>query len=440
MGNLQQDALEILNKGLKAVDPKEALLRHLKMDGDVLRAGEKSFNLEDIGRVIVIGAGKAGASMAAGIEEILGDRVAGGMVVTKYGYTAGTCKVVVKEANHPIPDQAGVDATAGMLELLNGLTPRDLVICLISGGGSALLIQPAEGITLSDKQAMTDLLLKCGAEIGEINAVRKHLSKVKGGMLARLVYPAQVLGLILSDVIGDPLDVIASGPMSPDSSTFARCMEVIDKYKLGSSIPPAVRERLEKGAAGELEETPKSADPVFAGVHPDIIGSNYLALQGAAKAAARLGYNSLILTSFLQGEAREAARAISALAREVKHSGQPLAPPCCLILGGETTVTIHGEGLGGRNQELALAAALDIEGMKGVLILSAGTDGTDGPTDAAGAFVTGDTIKKAAQKGIFPMNYLNNNDSYHFFEALGDLIKTGPTNTNVMDLILVMVE
>ena len=294
---------------------------------------------------------------------------------------------------------------------------------------------PASPITLEEKQATTKLLLACGASIHEINAVRKHISLIKGGQLARLAYPATVISLLLSDVIGDNLDVIGSGPTAPDASTFAGVREILDRYRISQGAPISVRERIESGVRGDIAETPKPADPAFRRTQNLVVGSNRLAVDAAALEARRRGFRTMVLSTFIEGEARDVARVQAAIAKEILISGRPLKPPACVISGGETTVTLRGPGLGGRNQELALAAAIDIAGLDRVLILSAGTDGTDGPTDAAGAIADGQTLARSACDA---KQYLADNNSYRFFEPLGDLIKTGPTNTNVMDITIVL--
>ena len=311
----------------------------------------------------------------------------------------------------------------------------DLVICLISGGGSALLPLPAEGITLEEKQAVTKLLLACGAPIEHINAVRKHISRIKGGQLARLAAPAAVESLLLSDVIGDPLDVIGSGPTAPDVSTFAEVSRILDHYAIRDRVPASILDRIDRGVRGEIPETPKPGDPIFARVRNTVIGGGRLALDAAARAARALGYRTLVLSSTIQGETREIARMHAAIAREVAEHGRPVKPPACLISGGETTVTIKGAGLGGRNQEFALAAALEIHGLPNVVVFSAGTDGTDGPTDAAGAIADGQTLDRNPDAA----RYLDDNDSYRYFQPLGDLVMTGPTNTNVMDVRIMLI-
>jgi len=308
----------------------------------------------------------------------------------------------------------------------------------MSGGGSALLPLPANGLTLKDKQDTIKVLLSCGATIHEINAIRKHTSGIKGGRLARAVYPATLVSLILSDVVGDDLDVVASGPTVPDSSRFMDCMEIFDKYNIIKKLPPSVVNHIEAGITGKVHETPKAGDPIFENVNNIIIGSNFEAIMAAKKEAESLGYNTLVLSSMIEGETKHVAHVHGAIAREIIKTGNPLPPPACILSGGETTVSITGDGLGGRCQEFALAAALDISENENIVILTAGTDGTDGPTDAAGAVIDSGTIQRATEKGLDPKKYLSDNNSYHFFKNLNDLIITGPTNTNVMDLRIVL--
>ena len=390
-------------------------------------------------RIFLIAAGKAATEMSAAVENVLGSRLSGGIALTKHGHSrVRVPRVRIFEAGHPIPDAAGIRAAREIIELLRGTNARDLVIVAISGGASALLSAPAPPMTLLAKQRTTDLLLRAGADIFELNAVRKHLSMLKGGRLAALAYPATVVNLLLSDVIGDSLDVIGSGPAAPDPSTFADAITILKKFQLLERVPRAVRTRLEAGARGEVLETPKPGDPVFTNVHHVVVGSNRLALQAAAKKARSLGYRCLILSSSLQGETREVARVQAQILREVLASGNPVAPPACILSGGETTVTVHGGGKGGRNQEFALATVSAIAALRNVMVLSAGTDGTDGPTDAAGALATGTTLEKARKLVLDPAEHLIRNDSYSFFDSLGDLIRTGPTGTNVMDIHLLL--
>ena len=435
---LKRDATEIFLAGVDAVEPRRAVRAHLLRRGAVLQAGGRRLTLARGGRVWVVGAGKAAAPMARAVEEIFGARVAGGLVVTKYGHGEPLRTVELREAGHPVPDEAGVGASRDLASLLGAVGAEDLVVCVLSGGGSALLPSPAQGITLGEKQALTRLLLDCGATIAEINGVRKHLSVLKGGGLARLARPAALLTLILSDVVGDPLDVIASGPTVADPTTFAEAREVLARYAIAARVPAAIRARLDAGARGELPETPKPGDQAFERAVNLLVGSNALAVAAAARRARLLGYRPMVLSTTVTGETREVAAVHAAIARELASTGRPLRRPACLISGGETTVTLSGEGKGGRNQEFALAAALGIEGLERLAILSAGTDGTDGPTDAAGAFADGATVARARAAGLDPRSALERHDAYPFFQGLGDLITTGPTRTNVMDLRLIL--
>ncbi len=435
----RKEALEIFEAGVKAVDPARAIKNHVRLEKNRLIVGEKTIDLSRFDRISVIGAGKASASMAQAMEEILGERLNSGLINTKYGHGVPLKRIQVIEAGHPVPDEAGFRGARLIVQMLEKKDEKDLIFFLISGGGSALLPYPAEGITLEDKQMVTRVLLEVGASIHEINALRKHLSLVKGGRLARLAFPSTLVSLILSDVIGDDLDSIASGPTAPDHSTFQDCLNILEKYQILERIPPVVGEIFKKGVLGEIEETPKPGDPVFERTQNLIIGSNIMAVEAAAKKAEELGYNTLILSSFIAGETRDVAGVHAAIAREILSSGNPINRPACVLSGGETTVTIRGKGKGGRNQEFSLAAAVAIDGLRNVVVLSAGTDGTDGPTDAAGAIADGTTVARARTLGMDPGQFLRANDSYHFFVALGDLIITGPTHTNVMDLRIVLV-
>ncbi len=432
---------DIMSAALAAVDPAQAIRQNVSLEGASLRIGQRSYDLSGYERIFVAGGGKAGSPMVAAIEEILGQRITAGLVNVKHGYlpaeAADVRRVEIVEAGHPTPDKAGRRGAGRMVEMLSGLTEKDLVICLISGGGSALMTLPQPTISLADVQALTGALLRCGATINEINAVRKHISRIKGGQLARLIHPAQVVSLILSDVVGNPLDVIASGPTVPDTTTFAQAYGVLEKYDLLDKVPTSIVEHLAAGVAGKIAETPKEGDAVFATVYNLIVGSNEIAARAALNRARELGFNTQLLSTYVEGEAREVAKVLAAVAKEMAKSGQPIPRPACLVVGGETTVTITGEGKGGRNQEMALAAALAIEGWEDVMVVTLATDGTDGPTDAAGAVATGETVAWARELGLDPEEYLANNDSYHFFEALGELIVTGPTNTNVNDLAFV---
>jgi glycerate 2-kinase len=437
---LQEILIKIFMAGLRAVDPEEAVRRHVELLGNRLRVGERFYALHRFQRIIVTGAGKGTAPMARALEDILGDRLTTGAIIVKYGHGLPLKKIRVLEAGHPVPDQAGLNATRLILDGLEQYSADDLVLCAFSGGGSALTPAPRPPLSLLDKQQTTELLLASGAAIDEVNALRKHLSLSKGGQLARLAAPATVVSLLLSDVVGDPLDVIASGPTVPDPSTFADCLKIIEGYGLHDRLPAVVVKLLKEGAAGLMAETPKPGDAVFKKVQNLVVGSNRAALLAAAAEARRLGYHVLILSSFLQGEAREIARALTGIGKEIVYSDNPIPSPACILAGGETTVRVQGRGKGGRNQELALAAALSLEGWAHIALLSAGTDGTDGPTDAAGAFADGETCQKARQMGMKAAAYLADNDSYTFFDRLGQLFKTGPTRTNVMDLMCLLVD
>jgi hydroxypyruvate reductase len=369
--------------------------------------------------------------MAAALEDVAGDRIAGGLVIVKDGYTAPTRRVQVVEAGHPVPDARGEAAGRALLARLRGLRDADVVVVLISGGGSALMPAPAPPVTLDEKRAVTRLLLAAGATINELNAVRKHLSLVKGGQLARAAAPARVVTLVLSDVIGDPLDVVASGPTAPDSATFADAIDVLRRRGVWDATPAAVRTRLEAGARGDVEETPKPGDPLFARVTHRVIGNNTLVTDAAVARAAALGYRPTLLTRSLQGEARD-------VARDLIDRARALAPPACLVAAGETTVTVRGTGRGGRCQELALAAALALDGGSDVVVLAGGTDGTDGPTDAAGGFADGGTVRRIRGGGVDPRAALDANDAYAALGAGGDLLVSGPTNTNLLDLYIAL--
>ena len=436
---LRKQAVAVFRAGLEAADPVAAVLRFLRVKQGRLLAGRRRYPLDAFDNVWVVGAGKAGAAMAQAVERVLGARIRGGLVNVKDGHLARLRRIELNECGHPVPDGRGVRGAERIADIVRGAGKRDLIVCVISGGASALLPMPAAPVTLEEKRATTSLLLACGANIHEINAVRKHISRIKGGQLARLAYPAQVLALLVSDVVGDDLDVIGSGPTAPDASTFAGAQAILDKYGLRERIPAAVRERIERGVRGEIAETPKPGDPAFERTTNLIVGSNRLAVDAAARKARELGLRPVVLSTVIEGEAREVARMHAAIAREVRATGRPLKPPLCLISGGETTVTLRGNGLGGRNQEFVLAAAIDLAGSNEVVVLSGGTDGTDGPTDAAGAIADGATLERAGRLGLDARQFLAENDSYRFFDALGDLLKTGPTGTNVMDLRLVLV-
>lgn len=441
---LRKYGRQITGHALEAVNPATAIKNALLRDCNSLvvkKCGrqERVFDLGRFNRIFVVGAGKATSTMAKALEDILSDRLTEGIIIVKYGYTQRLRRIKVIEGAHPIPDGEGANGAREVVRLLHGADEKTLVICLISGGGSALLPLPAGDIKLIDKIKVTKLLLECGADIVEINSVRKHLSLIKGGQLARAAYPATVCSLIISDVIGDRLDTIASGPTVPDETTFEDASRVFDKYNLWHKIPNTVSDRVKSGLSGRIDDTPKSGDMTFDKVYNYIIASNIQALMAARTKAKSLGFNAFILSSTVQGETREIARMHASIAREIRTTGNPLHPPACVISGGETTVTVRGRGKGGRNQEFALAAAVDIDGLKDTVILSVGSDGIDGPTDAAGGMVDGGSLKRAKRLGLAPLEYLDNNDSYNFLKKIDSLIITGPTNTNVMDIRLILV-
>jgi glycerate 2-kinase len=431
----------IIRAALAAVDPITAVRNVLQRSGNLLHVAGHNYDLATIERIFVIGAGKAGAPMAQAMETVLGERINGGCVVVKYGHDAPTHHIEIIQAAHPLPDEAGLAAGATIMALAQQATAADLVICLLSGGGSALLEALADDISLADLRTTTDLLLACGATIGEINTLRKRLSLVKGGQLARAVAPAALLTLVLSDVVGSPLDVIASGPTVPDHSTWADAWAVVNRHALAQRLPASVAARLDAGRTGALAETPKVGDPLFERTQTVVVGDNAVAAMAAQTAAQQHGFQSLLFSTYIEGEAREVAKVAVALGREVHVHGRPIAPPACVILGGETTVTLGDAlGKGGRNQELALAGALALAGSTGITLVSLATDGSDGPTDAAGGIVDGSTVARGAQLGLDAHDALRRHDAYPYLESTGALLRTGPTRTNVNDLIFVFVD
>jgi glycerate 2-kinase len=442
----------VLDAALRAVDPAEAVRRQVSRQGEILLVAGRQYDLTRYHHVYLVGGGKASIPMATALCQILEGRISAGHLNTRRAGPAPNAgaagdvtalapgsPITVTEARHPLPDQRGEAGVARMAELLRTATAEDLVLFVISGGGSALMTWPMTGISMDDKQEVTRLLLAAGATINELNAVRKHISRCKGGQLAQLAYPAELITLILSDVVGSPLDVIASGPTVPDSSTFGQALGVLTDRGLVARAPRSVVELLEAGVAGFLPETPKVGDPIFARTFNVVVGDNRVAARAAAAEAERLGFHTMLLSTSVEGEAREIGKVFAALAREIEETGAPLAPPCCLIAGGETTVTVRGRGTGGRNQEMALAAAMKIAGLEHTTIACCATDGVDGPTEAAGAWVDGSTVHRARQLGCDPGAYLAENDSHTFFQRVGGLIITGPTNTNVNDLTFVFV-
>jgi len=452
--NPKSDAERIFRTAVDRVNPAPMIEMALRLDpaSETLNVAgsDVSYDLRRFDRVFATGMGKASARMALGLERVLGDRLSGGLVAVKEGHVEPLERIRLVESGHPVPDSRSIAAAAAILGLGPSLgvvlTERDLVIVLVSGGGSSILCAPAPGLSLDDKIATTKLLLSCGATINEVNCVRKHLSAVKGGRLVAALAPAAVLTLVLSDVVGDDLDAIASGPTVPDPTSFADALDIVRRYGIESKLPATVSDRLRAGAAGGPDapaETPKPGDPSFAAARTELVGTNRLALVAAEAEAKRLGYHSLVLSSRLTGEARELALTFLGIGKDIAASGFPLERPACVIAGGETTVTLRGGGRGGRNQEMALAflSALGRSPKDGesLTFLSAGTDGNDGPTDAAGAVVDADLYRSALGRGLDPEAALAGNDSYGFFESAGGLVRTGPTNTNVCDVQVLLV-
>ena len=445
--NREEHLLRIFRAALAAVDPAALLDRRLLLEGERLTVrdapGGLSFDLRRFQRVVVLGAGKASAAMAAAMERLLGGRIDEGLVVVKDGYGAPLQRVRCLEAGHPLPDERGLAAAEALAQIASRADEKTLVIVLVSGGGSALLPAPQPPVGLRDKAEVTRSLLSCGADIAEVNCLRKHLSRLKGGRLVSRMRGASVLALILSDVPGDRLDTIASGLTVPDPSTFADAARIVQKY--GLTVPEAVGEALARGLEGGLEETPKPGDPRFARVHNVLLGTNRTGLEAARLEAAALGYRPVVLSARIVGEAREVGKVYAAVALDQRRfrcldsSGQPL----CLLAGGETTVSLRGRGRGGRNQECALAFLAELEGAEpeagGIHFLAASSDGTDGPTDAAGAFASAALLAESRRKGLEIREFLRDNDSYRFFLEAGGLLKTGPTNTNVCDYQICLV-
>ncbi|RJS70279.1 glycerate kinase [Candidatus Bathyarchaeota archaeon] len=432
-------SLDSLESALNAVDPKRIIKSRISLQNSVLKVNGYSFDLRRFKHVYVVGGGKASGSMAEALEQILSEHITDGFINIPRGTKHKTKVIKLHEASHPIPDETGVEGTRRILEIAEKAGENDLVICLISGGGSSLMPLPRGDISIVDKKKITEALLKCGATINEINTVRKHISDFKGGWLAKKAYPATVLNLILSDVIGDPLDFIASGPTVPDSTTFHEAVKILKKYELWNTVPESIRKVLSDGEKGLIPETPKADDQVFKKVFTVVVGNNRFASLAACESLRSNGLNTLLLTSTLEGEARHVGTVLASIAREISISQNPVSKPAGIVAGGETTVTVKGKGLGGRNQEIALSAALKLEGMNGVVLASLSTDGVDGPTDAAGAIVDGKTLERAANKGLNPEEFLAENNSYNFFSELGDLIFTGPTGTNVNDVSVIIV-
>ncbi len=438
--DLRNDANSILGACLDAADPERAVKLFVRVEDHMLRvAPDYELDLRSIDRVFVVGGGKASAPMGRAVEDVFGARLTGGVICVKYGHGLDLKRTRVLEGGHPIPDTSGQRAVREIIAILESAGERDLVISCISGGGSALLPSVPPEITLEEKQNLTGRLLAVGADIHEMNVVRKHLSMTKGGNLARFAFPAHVVNLMLSDVVGDDPDTIASGPFVPDGSTYGAVLKILERYQLMGMAPASILDRVRAGARGDVPETPKEGDEIFKRVKNVIVGSNFLSLSAGEAQAKKLGYETVLLSSAIEGDTSEAAGFHAAIAREVRSTGKPVKPPACILSGGETTVVLKGDGKGGRNQHFALSLAKKASKIPGSVFLSAGTDGTDGPTDAAGAIVDDKSLGRAERLGMDPDDYLRRNDSYCFFEPLGDLIVTGPTRTNVMDVRICLV-
>ncbi len=439
LGKARRILMEVMDSAIKAGDPVDSIRKGIKLKGERLEIAGCNIDLNHVGKIVVVGGGKAGVAMAVAIEQILGDWLTGGIVNIPEGMLPESYigKIKFVEASHPIPNSSAVEGTRGMLSLVTELNAEDMVIFLVSGGGSAIIPLPAEGIALTQLQELTGLLLKSGASIQELNAVRKHLSMVKGGQLAKAAYPARTISLLISDVVGDGLDTIASGPTYWDSTTFSEAFAVFEKYELVDKVPEEILSHLKDGMKWLIPETPNRGDECFQNACFQIIGSNRDAIEAATKTGRANGLNVKVLTTKLQGVAREVGQNLSNVAKEVLKEGKQT--PCLFLLGGETTVYVTGKGIGGRNQELALGAVSGLAGLKNVAMVSFSTDGIDGPTKASGAIVDGYTLQRAKEMGINPQIYLDDNDSYHFFEKLDDLVLTGPTGTNIVDCIALLV-
>ncbi|MEW5905491.1 MAG: glycerate kinase [Elusimicrobiota bacterium] len=421
----------ILAAAIAAVEPGAAVRKFVQREGDALSISGQTYNLSTFRRVYLLGIGKAAPAMSAALAEILGETLAAGLVIAKHipPESINHSPYSIIQGGHPIPDERSLLAGEKVVEFVSALGPNDLLLCLISGGGSALVTAPVDGVSLADLQSLTSALLACGARVDEINVLRRRLDRIKGGGVARLSNGAAIISLILSDVVGNRLEAIASGPTAPDPSTHADALSIIAKYGLEHQIPLTLNHALFSSP-----ETPKPGDPLFEHVQNVIVGSNLSAAQAALKQAEEEGFHPYLLRADLQGEARDSAFELATFLRQARQTGDPVPPPACIVAGGETTVTLRGDGQGGRNTELALAAVTELADFPGVMLVTLATDGEDGPTNAAGAVVTGETYSRARALGMNPTEYLNRNDSYSFFEALGDLLKPGPTGTNVNDL------
>ena len=433
----RQIAKDIFLTAVESVKPDKLISRFVSVRGNILQIENHAIDLSAIKNIFVVGAGKASAMMALALEMILDKRITAGHIVTKYDHSIPLKYIGTTEAGHPVPDENGLSGTEKVMSIVNNAGGDDIVICLISGGGSALLPDVPEGCTLDDLKALNNALLKCGANIKQMNCIRKHLSGVKGGMLAKAAYPARVISLILSDVIGDPLDVIASGPTAPDPSTFDEAISIIKEFRIENEIPGKILKLLQDGSDKKRQETLKENDEILLKTSNLIIGSNKLALMIAREKAESFGYESRIITNTLEGDVKDVAGYILDLIREAKDISNN--KKTCLLFAGEPTVKVSGKGLGGRNQHLALIMSKMLKDIPDVTFLSGGTDGSDGPTDAAGAVIDSMTVRNAGALKLDMEKYIENNDSYNFFKQEGGLIITGPTQTNVMDLIVTLI-
>ena len=435
---LRRDALSILRSGVKAASPENAIRRALSLEDKVLSVGAKQYDLNTLRGIVLLGGGKASRGMALTLWRLLGDRVREGFLSVPYGQGGIFENLHILEASHPLPDERGLDNTRRIIHSAENIPEGHLVIFLVSGGASSLLVAPPDGVTLKEVAALNRELLVCGADVREMNRVRRHVCDVKGGKLAQKVHPAPFITLIISDVPGDDPSDVGSGPTVPDPTTYLDAQRVMDKYGLGGRISPSIVDHIRKGVEGRLAENPKDTDAVFSSSESLVIADNTDAVRAACARAERLGYRVLPVAGPVTGDTKAQAALHAEMARRILRGDGPVDPPACVVSGGETTLKIKGGGRGGRNQEFCLHATSEISGLP-IVFLSADTDGSDGSTDAAGAICDGQTQRRARAERMSPANYLKNNDSYRFFQRLGDLVKTGPTGTNVMDVHILMV-
>lgn len=439
LSKLHRDVLASLDKALETANPTRIISRHVRIQDNVLSVDGASYALNRYRRIFIIGAGKASGGMAERMEKILGDRISKGLVIVPdyLRRRPRGRRIEYRSGSHPIPTEKNVRAASRMLELVKGASKTDLVLVMLSGGASSLFEYPLPGLSLNVERKLVAQLLGSGANIQQINTIRKHLSQVKGGRFAKILYPASVLTLIISDVIGDDLSAIGSGPTAPDPTSYQDAKQVLSEYNLQSKVSNRVRKIINEGVRGVIADTPKPGDSVFRNVRNVIIGDNLVSCKAAASHLKQNGYRSQVLTTRMIGEAREAGSILGSMLTGIRHNGLPFSPPAALTIGGETTVTLKGKGRGGRNQELVLSSALAISGLDSAVVASLATDGVDGPTNAAGAISDGTTIARGHKAGMDPKKFLENNNSYRYFERLGDLVMTGPTGTNVNDVTII---